>query len=342
MLISSNKKTPKTSKSSTSSKRSKLWQTSSSSKEQPQPIEKNVSNTKDTSKISEPDIEIGDLKERRAVSESRFKLMEQNKENENNPEYNFTRAKSDHDIERRRNILSNKSRNVNSDSKSGGAISTTVDINSLKEKFEGKSPPPPISEKQARPVLPKDSITLYTNKGRGYIGNAQPGNYPKQRRPGSGEGSSNGKGKAISNISKRAMAKSQSPLLQRIRQENEMNTGDNSTTATESEIEGRKKRDRGGRPRKGNGKSPGSRSSGSKRQQHSGCEACNSDREHKEHKKEKRRQRREKEKSSKSVLANAKPVIPPPPKSTNIDERVRILLKRLWGMKKQKGMKKKD
>ena len=84
MLISSNKKTPKTSKSSTSSKRSKLWQTSSSSKEQPQPIEKEVSNTNDTSKISEPDIEIGDLKERRAVSESRFKLMEQNKETQSN------------------------------------------------------------------------------------------------------------------------------------------------------------------------------------------------------------------------------------------------------------------
>merc|ERR1712226_1415174 len=173
------------------------------------------------------------LKERRAVSESRFRLMEQNKENETS---HFTRTKSDHDIERRRKNLA-----ISAKQKKSGTIGKTVDINSLKEKFEGMSPTPPINQARQTPILPKDSITLYCNKSKGYVGQSQPGNYPKQRRAGSGESPSLKKGKSASSLTKRSMMKSYSPLVQRKRQEHDATPGGyNSTTATESEIEGKK------------------------------------------------------------------------------------------------------
>ena len=302
----SSRKSPKSSKLSKTSKTIALLESRSpENKEKKDAQEKE--NTETGSKIKDPEMETF-LKERRAVSESRFRLMEQNKENEASP---FTRTKSDHDIERRRKNLA-----ISAAQKKSGTIGKTVDINSLKEKFEGMSPTPPINQERQTPILPKDSITLYCNKGKGYIGQSQPGNYPKQRRAGSGESPSLKKGKSSSSLTKRSMMKSYSPLVQRKRQENDATPGGyNSTTATESEIEGKKKRGTG-RSRKGNSKSSGhksgSKSSVSKKQQHSGCEACHSDREHKEHKKEKRRQKREKDKNVR--IGNGNPAIPPLPK----------------------------
>ena len=309
-MLSTKKGSPKSNKHSKTSKTIALLESRT-----PEAQNKKVSEKKEkegtTSKINDPEMETF-LKERRAVSESRFRLMEQNKENAKIELHNFTRTKSDHDIERRRKILANKAK-VDSDPKSGGVV-TTVDISSLKEKFEGKSPPPQATSGRQTPLLPKDSITLYSNKGRGYVGQSQPGNYPKQKRAVSGENLSVKKSKGSSTTGKRSTLKSQSPLVHRSRNENEINpAGYNSTTATESEIEGKKKRDRGnGRSRKGAGKNSSqktsSKSSGSKRQQHSGCEACNSDKEHKEHKKEKRRQKREKEKGHRNSANNQKQV----------------------------------
>ena len=86
MISSKNKNSPKSSKHSTTSKSSTILTHGKNSKETKVP--KNTETTTTTLNVNDPDMETL-LKERRAVSESRFRLMEQDKENRATPIYNL-------------------------------------------------------------------------------------------------------------------------------------------------------------------------------------------------------------------------------------------------------------
>ena len=154
------------------------------------------------------DMDVVFLKERRAVSENRFKLLEQLKEkNKENLGHNFGRTRSDHDINRTRLVKKVMTTTKDEpDWKAGGGFVTTVNISSLKEKFEVTSGGAAVGHRPTsqlelrRQQSPSEGVlkevvgasttnsSSHANSVRGCLGNAPPGNYPKQRRSASGSG----------------------------------------------------------------------------------------------------------------------------------------------------------
>jgi hypothetical protein len=200
------------------------------------------------------------LKERRAVSESRFRIVDKTR---SPSPVNIVRTRSDPDLS-------------NHDDQDFGPTAMGIspgNLNNLVEKFERQSSPSPPPGQPSRSGLKSPTMIKEALANNPRFKSKSPSpirNTIVQHHHSSGEELENNK-------------------------KNQQHHHDNSTTSPESGMDDASKSESEGKNRK-NGKN-GKKDKNKERKRHSGCEACNSDREHREHKKDKKRAKKERSKT---------------------------------------------
>ena len=264
------------------------------------------------------------LKERRAVSESRFRILDKLTPSSGVTRPPLPRTKSNDLLKKPQPVggryIGKVRRTSGGRSRTWGNEIQPGTLSNLKEIFESKSAScSPTRSDLRSPSLLKEMLAsqekINETGKRDFSpvskANGKPGRLPSEERQ--------------ADIKKMQVTVTVHPVVQSL-VDDEKDFQDTSTTSPESGQEDQKRKEDGGREKKkktgkDSKKDPGKKEKKEKkeRKKHSTCEACNSDREHREHKKEKKRAKKEKEKkekgSKKVTIMNGStaPNVPPHP-----------------------------
>ena len=238
------------------------------------------------------------LKERRAVSESRFRLLDK-LTTPGNSRPPLPRTKSIDNIKKNPPRYIGKVRRSPSRNRNWGHEIQVGTLSNLKEKFEIKS----ASSSPTRADLRSPSLLKEMLASQERINEfGSRGVSPASKNGGPHRLSSE---ERQANIKKMQVTVTVHPAVQSL-VDDEKDYQDTSTTSPESGQEDQKQGDQDVSSKKkkmtkeAKNESKKEKKDKKEKKKHSTCEACNSDREHKEHKKEKKRAKKEKEKKEKA------------------------------------------
>ena len=303
----------------------KLPKVSSSASASDKESKNNSSQNKDRKSLKDKVME-GELavflKERRAVSESRFRILDKLTSG-GSARPPLPRTKSNDVIKKPQPVggryIGKMRRTSGSRGRTWGNEIQPGTLNNLKEIFESKSAScSPTRSELRSPSLLKEMLASQekiNEAGKRDFSppakaNGRPSRLPSEERK--------------ADIKKMQVTVTVHPAVQNLVDDEK----DTSTTSPESGTEDQKKKEDGGKDKKKKTKEAKKDNGGKKekkdkkeRKKHSTCEACNSDREHREHKKEKKRAKKEKEKKEKCpkkvtiMNGSEAPNVPPHPKA---------------------------